>query len=155
MTKRLDSKLEATGAEHMVLGHLLLEGIQSFMAPVNQRDYDIVATNPERGLSCRVQVKSRWATDANRSFPISKLDTDFVVCALLNRGYRYSKKKMAQGSGKQAPEFFILPIAVVKAHHRPGSMSVLRIREVPDYAQYLDRWDLIAAYLQMANKSAG
>lgn len=143
---RLDSKLEATGAEHLVLGRLLIEGVQSFIASVGQRDYDIIATNPQANTSSRIQVKSRWATDANRSFPISKLETDFVVFALLNRGIRYRKPKPGD-EPRRAPEFFVLPIAVVKEHHRVGRMSVLRLRDVPDYHSFLERWDLIQKFL--------
>jgi len=79
---RLDSKLESAGAEYLVLGHLLVEGINAYQAYANQRDYDIVATDPEKNTSCRLQVKSRWATDSNRHFHISTLGSDFVVLVL-------------------------------------------------------------------------
>ncbi|BAZ18683.1 hypothetical protein NIES4071_105680 (plasmid) [Calothrix sp. NIES-4071] len=48
-----------------------------------------VATNPEKNLSCRIQVKSRWATDFDGAFLIRNFDCDFVVLVALNRGYRY------------------------------------------------------------------
>lgn len=144
---RLNSKLEATGAEHLVLGHLLIEGIQSFIAPAGQRDYDIIATNPEANTSCRVQVKSRWATDANLHFFISKFDTDIVVLVRLNRGVRYRKARPGD-EGARDPDFFILPVEVVRTYvHAGKASSSLRLREVPDYEDYLNRWDLVRKFL--------
>ncbi len=77
------------GAEHLVLGQLLIDGIPAYLAYDNQRHYDLVAAWPETNRSCAIQVKSRWATDANMSFPISNLGADFVVVVALNRGIRY------------------------------------------------------------------
>lgn len=57
--------------------------------------YDLLAFNADANLSCRIQVKSRWATDYDKSFPLKNLDTDFVVLAALNRGYRgYDRRRV-------------------------------------------------------------
>ncbi len=53
---RLDSSLESAGAEFLVLGSLLAEGVQTFKAYTNNPGYDLIATNPP--LACRIQVKS-------------------------------------------------------------------------------------------------
>lgn len=66
---RLDTSLESSGAEFLVLGHLLVEGIQAFKAYTNFPGYDLIATAPEQNRSCWVQVKSRWATDFDGGFP--------------------------------------------------------------------------------------
>ena len=112
---RLDTSLESSGAEFLVLGHLLIEGIQSFKAYTNFPGYDIVATNPENNVSCRVQVKSRWATDFDGGFPIRNFDCDFVVLVTLNRGYRYRKKITKQDDGKREPQFYVFPVDIVRA----------------------------------------
>jgi len=85
---RLDSSLESAGAEFLVLGHLLIAGIQAFKAYTNFPGYDIIATHPETNRSCRIQVKSRWATDFDGGFPIRNFDCDFIVFVALNRGFR-------------------------------------------------------------------
>jgi hypothetical protein len=93
-TKRQDTKLESEGAEFLVCGNLLIEGVPTFKTYTQMAGYDLVATDPERGTSVKIQVKCRWATDGDGGFLIKNFNTDFVVLALLNRGYRYSKRKM-------------------------------------------------------------
>lgn len=39
---RLDTSLESSGAEFLVLGHLLVEGIQAFKAYTNFPGYDLI-----------------------------------------------------------------------------------------------------------------
>jgi len=148
---RLDSRMEATGAEFLVLGHLLVEGIQAFKAYRNFPGYDVVATNPERGLSCRIQVKSRWATDYDGGFPIRNFDSDFVVFVALNRGYRYRKKKTADNAGRRAPEVYVFPVDVIKAAQNPKSKwGKAFLRNVENCQSYVDNWQLIKEHLQIA-----
>ena len=66
ISERQDTKLEAQGAEFLVLGNLLIEGITCYKAYVNFRGYDLVALNPESSRTVRIQVKSRWATNWSR-----------------------------------------------------------------------------------------
>src|SRR5262245_61021429 len=96
---RLDTSIESTGAEFLVLGNLLIEGIQAFKAYVNFRGYDLIATSPYKKRSCRIQVKSRWATDFDGGFPIQNFECEFVVLVLLNRGFRYRKRKTSTDTG--------------------------------------------------------
>lgn len=56
---RLDSRLEAEGAEFLVLGHLLLAGIQAHKAYTRYPGYDLIASNPAARRLCKIQVKSR------------------------------------------------------------------------------------------------
>src|SRR5216683_7607400 len=67
---RLDSRLEAEGAEFLVLGYLLLEGINAHKTYTRYPGFDLIASNPATGRSCRIQVKSRWASDYDRTFPL-------------------------------------------------------------------------------------
>jgi hypothetical protein len=48
---RLDSSLEAIGAEFLVLGQLLIQGIQCYKSYVNHPGYDLIATNPNKSAS--------------------------------------------------------------------------------------------------------
>src|SRR5690348_17990101 len=91
MEARQNTKLESEGAEFLVLGNLLIVGISCFKAYVNFPGYDLVAINPEKSKSARIQVKSRWATNYDKSFPIKNFECDFVVHVALNRGFRFGK----------------------------------------------------------------
>jgi hypothetical protein len=149
---RLDSALEAEGAEFLVLGLLLCEGIHAMKAYTNFPGYDLVAFNADANLSCRIQVKSRWATDYDRTFPLKNDDTDFVVHVALNRGYRgYRKRPAGDDSGRRPPEIYVFPIsAAVAARRESGSWGgKVFLRDVPDVDSFLDNWDLVRTFLQL------
>jgi hypothetical protein len=55
---RQNTKLESEGAEFIVLGLLLIEGIHCFKAYTNFAGYDLTAVNPTSGKSARIQVKN-------------------------------------------------------------------------------------------------
>jgi hypothetical protein len=61
--RRRDTRLESEGAEFLVLGQLLIAGVEAHKAYTRYPGYDLVAINPDRDRTCRIQVKSRWATD--------------------------------------------------------------------------------------------
>ncbi len=139
---RLDTRLEAEAAEFLVLGHLLLERIPAYKTYTNMPGYDLVAVNPDRNLSAKIQVKSRWRTGAS-GFPIRNLSCDFVVFCKLNRGTKTNRATL------RPPEYYVLPIATVRTAHRPGAFSKLYLREIPEAEQLRERWDLIRQFLQL------
>jgi hypothetical protein len=70
----------------------------------------------------RVQVKSRYATDCDRGFPVKEesLDAfDFLVVAFLNIGNFYGTHDGTTGA--REPEFYTLPRDFIKAHHDTSS----------------------------------
>ena len=121
MAKRLNTRLESEGAEFLVLGNLLVAGIEATKAYRNFEGFDLYATNPAAGKACRIQVKSRWATDYDGGFPIKNVGSDFVVFVALNRGYRYGRKARSPGDGVKVPEFFVFPTPIVEAAKDPTS----------------------------------
>jgi hypothetical protein len=145
---RLDSKLEAAGAEFLALGHLLAEGIQVFKAYTNFPGYDIIATDPQKRTSCRIQVKSRWATDYDGGFPMRNYECDFVVFVALNRGYRYRKKARNGDTGRRSPQLYVFPVEVVrKARYERSKWGKSFLRRMDDPDQYLGNWDLVKSFL--------
>lgn len=146
---RQDTKLEAQGAEFLVLGSLLIEGISCYKSYVNFPGYDLVAIDPERGTTARIQVKSRWATDYDQSFPIKSFECDFVVHVALNRGYRFRKKATNQGPGVGDPVFYVFPVDVIKKAHIPREKwSKVRLAHIPGFQDYKSSWPLIAKFLR-------
>lgn len=140
---RQNTQLESAGAEFLVLGNLLIEGISAFKSYTNMKGYDLVAVNPEKNLSVRIQVKSRWRTKAE-GFIIQNFECDFVVIALLNRG---SKDGKAEAS---PPEYFILPVQVAQALPRTEGWGKVSFSKFPELRSYHNRWDLIRSTLQMS-----
>jgi len=142
--KRLDSTLEAAGAEFLVLGLLLVEGIQASKAYVNFPGYDIVATDPDAGTAVRVQVKSRWATDYDGGFLIRNFDTDFVAFVELNRGYRYRRKQNKEADGRKPPRVFVFPVDVVRdAQSKTSTWGKVFLRSIGDVESYVDHWEQV------------
>jgi len=141
---RLNTRLESEGAEFLVLGNLLMEGILAYKAYHNFKSYDLVAINQKTNKAITIQVKSRYKTDWG-GFIINDFDCDFVVFVALNRGYKKIKKN--GDDGKKAPEYYIFPVAYVKAIERSGWGKISKSKLL-DYSDYLYRWDLISKSLQ-------
>jgi len=137
---RQDTKLEAEGAEFLVLGQLLLQRISTYKTYTNMPGYDLVATNADTNRSARIQVKSRWRTGAP-FFLIKNFDCEFVVAVRLNRGNRDG------GGHVHPPEYFVLPIEIVKSVHRPGDWSKVVFRDIEDLEKYQENWSLITEFL--------
>jgi hypothetical protein len=149
MPKRKDTKLESEGAEFLVLGHLLIEGVHCYKTYVNFPGYDLQAVNPNNGKIAKIQVKSRWATDYDKSFPLKNFNCNFVVHVALNRGNSFRKRAIK--SDPEVPVFFVLPIEEArKALKKSGGWSKVRLNKIPksrlDF--YRGNWQLIRDFLE-------
>lgn len=67
---RRNTSIESVGAEHLVMGSLMREGIQTYLADQRQEGYDLICANPSSRKTALIQVKSRWATNSDRRFPL-------------------------------------------------------------------------------------
>src|SRR5437763_4858179 len=87
----------AASSEYLVMGHLMRRNILTDKAPPNNEGYDLICIHPDprhrpapnEAPQIRVQVKSRYATDCDRGFPVKEasLDAfDFLIVAFLNIG---------------------------------------------------------------------
>jgi hypothetical protein len=142
---RRDTSREAEGAEFLVLGLLLAEGIEAHKSYSRNPGYDIVAVDLEADRTCRIQVKSRWATNYGGGFPIKNFDCDFVVFVALNRGW-VNRRSTAGDSGRRPPQCFVLPTDVVKSVHQTTTTSTWQkamISRLPDLGAYEDKWELV------------
>jgi len=98
----------------------------TYKAPPGNEGYDLICIHPDprhrlkRGevAQVRVQVKSRYATDCNREFPVKKgtfSAFDFLVVAFLNIG---NFCRGQDGStGMEEAEFYTLPSDFIRRHH--------------------------------------
>jgi len=140
---RLDTRLESEGAEFLVLGQLLLARIAAYKTYTNMPGYDLVATNPEKNTSAKIQVKSRWRTGAT-GFPIKNFDCDFVVVVFLNRGSKDGKKEVLP------PKYYVIPVCVIKSLERSENWGKVYVTKIPDVEQYLENWESVSEFLNGA-----
>lgn len=120
----------SAGAEYLVMGYLMRRNILTYKAPPHNEGYDLICIHPDprhqpgRGevAQVRVQVKSRYATDCDRGFPVKEVSLDafdFLIVTFLNIGKFYNKNDGTTGS--REPEFFTLPNDFIRQHHDPSS----------------------------------
>lgn len=116
----------SAGAEFLVMGYLMRRNILTYKAPPNNEGYDLICIHPnprhqpQKGevAQVRVQVKSRYATDCDRGFPVKEasLDAfDFLVIAFLNIGKFFGRND--GGMGEREPEFYTLSNDFIREHH--------------------------------------
>ena len=120
----------SAGSEYLVMGHLMRRNILTYKAPPGNEGYDLICIHPdprhlptkEELAQVRVQVKSRYATDCDRGFPVKEqsLDAfDFLIVAFLNIGNFYGKDDGS--TGEREAEYFTLPREFIKTHHDTSS----------------------------------
>lgn len=145
--ERLDTKLEAEAAEFLVLGRLLLERVPTYKSYVNYPGYDLIAVNPDKNKSAKIQVKSRYRTDWD-GFIINNFECDFVVFVTLNRGYPKIKKNGE--TGIKEPDFYILPISYVeKVKDSKNTWGKIVRSRLKDIERYQNNWELIKKFLKL------
>jgi hypothetical protein len=117
----------STGAEHLVMGYLMRRNILTYKAPPHNEGYDLICIHPDprhkprpgKVAQVRVQVKSRYASDCTRQFPVkaeSFRAFDFLVVAFLNIG-EFTRGRDGS-TGRHDPEFFTFPVSFIRRHHR-------------------------------------
>ncbi|WP_330924891.1 hypothetical protein [Candidatus Sororendozoicomonas aggregata] len=132
----------STGAEYLVQGFLMRRNILTYKAPDLNEGYDLICINPDPRYKpkkselaqVRIQVKSRYATDCDRGFPIKEkcLDAfDFLIIAFLNIGDFYRGRDGTSGSSE--PEFYTLtPEFIKKYHNKTSSWEKVRLKKLQE-----------------------
>jgi hypothetical protein len=120
----------SAGDEFLVMGYPMRRNILTYKAPPNNEGYDLICIHPnprhqpkkDELAQVRVQVKSRYATDCDRGFPVkvASLDAfDFLVIAFLNIGKFFGRND--GGIGEREPEFYTLSNDFICEHHDVSS----------------------------------
>lgn len=141
---RRDTRLESEGAEFLVLGTLLIEKIPAYKTYTRMPGYDLVATNPAKGSSVRIQVKSRWRKGAN-AFALKNFDCEFVVFVALN-------KTADEGRSSGKVEQYIFPIEMLREVHKKDlgwKRGGVLLSTIPHREGYRNDWSLIRRALKL------
>jgi hypothetical protein len=120
----------SASAEFLVMGYLMRRNILAYKAPPNNEGYDLICIHPDprhkpqadEEAQVRVQVKSRYATDCDRGFPVKEVSLDafdFLIVAFLNIGKFFGRHDGTTGS--REPEFYTLSNEFIRQHHDPSS----------------------------------
>jgi hypothetical protein len=120
----------SASAEFLVMGYLMRRNILAYKAPPNNERYDLICIHPnprhqpkgDEVSQVRVQVKSRYATDCDRGFPVKEVSLDafdFLIVVFLNIGKFFGKNDGSSGS--KEPEFYTLSSEFIRLHHDPSS----------------------------------
>jgi hypothetical protein len=121
----------SAGAEFLVMGYLMRRNILAYKAPPNNEGYDLICIHPDLRhipqpgelAQVRVQVKSRYATDCDRGFPVKEVSLDafdFLIVVFFNIGRFFGKNDGS--SGEREPEFYTFPREFIKEHHDATSV---------------------------------
>src|SRR4051794_17143244 len=108
------------------MGHLMRRNILTYKAPPNNEGYDLICIHPDprhrptkdQLPQVRIQVKSRYATDCDRGFPLKEksLDAfDYLVVVFLNIGKFFGKNDGT--NGERDAEFYTLSGDFIRSHH--------------------------------------
>lgn len=120
----------SASAEFLVMGYLMRRNILAYKAPPNNEGYDLICIHPhprhkpqgDEAAQVRVQVKSRYATDCDRGFPVKEVSLDafdFLIVVFLNIGKFFGKNDGT--GGEREPEFYTLSREFIKQHHDASS----------------------------------
>jgi len=144
MAKRRDTTIESVGAEHLIMGYLMREGIQTYLADQRQEGYDLICVNPLLRKTALVQVKSRWATNCDRGFPLKNTSSDFIAVVFLNYGYSGNRI-----GGKREPEFYIVPTNVCEQYRNPTGWKKVMTKNIPNFDSYKENWQLVKNFIDL------
>ena len=155
-------------AEYLVMGYLMRRNILTYKAPPNNEGYDLICIHPDPRRRpapnelhrVLVQVKSRYATDGDRSVFVKEtsLDAfDFLIVAFLNIGKFFGSNDGT--TGQREPEFYTLSREFVRQHFETSStLPRLRLRkleaEIKDFKGEAG-FDLIADKLGILRPKKG
>ena len=128
----------SAGAEYLVMGHLMRRNVLAYKAPPNNEGYDLLCIHPDPNHrptpdelpQVKVQVKSRYATDCDRGFPVKEARLGafhFLIVAFLNIGKFFGGHDGSTGG--REPDFYTLPSDFIRQHHeRSSSWQKVRLK---------------------------
>lgn len=146
---RFNTKLFSSGAEFLVLSKMLLAGIESYKAYVNQEGYDLLAVNPLKNKSATIQVKSK-NFKGDSSFRLGKKTlpkVDFYVFAQTNS---LTRKHAIIPDSDMPPNLYVIDVKTVKKYKKTDKKGnqYLLLSSLKDRNIYKDDWGSIKKFIK-------
>ena len=149
------------GAEFLVQGFLMRRNILTYKAPPSNEGYDLICIHPDpriKSEQVRIQVKSRYQTDCNKTAPIKEKALnafDFLIVVFQNIGYFYRRSSISSPERNQ-PEFWTLPVDFVrKQFDSRYSWQRINLKDVNEKYKNENGFELIAKRLKIDYPSRG
>ena len=148
----------SASSEYLVMGYLMRRNILAYKAPTNNEGYDLICIHPNprnvpkhgQLAQVRVQVKSRYASDCDRGFPLKEMSLDafdFLIVVFLNIGKFYGKNDGSDGLREL--EMYTLPNDFIRKHHiATSSWQKVRLRNLE---HEIEKYKGEAGFEQIAN----
>ena len=120
-------------AEYLAMGQLMRRNILTYKAPPRNEGYDLICIHPnpkKKTKVVKIQVKSRYQTDSDRSVLVSEKSFDafdYLLIVFLNIGKYYDKACKNPEEGRTQVEFYTLPKAVAKRYWHKVKSGMNRV----------------------------
>lgn len=132
-------------AEYLAIGYLMRRNILAYKAPPRNEGYDLICIHPDprrKTKVVRVQVKSRYQTDSDRSVFVKEKSFeafDYLMIVLLNIGWFYDSECDNPKEGRKPVEFYTLPRSAAKRLWKKVASGMNRVRtQYADIEKYKD-----------------
>jgi len=159
MKKKFNTELFSTGAEFFVLSKLLLNHIEAHKSYVNFEGYDLIAVNPRKNISAKIQVKSKNHKGDTGHYLNSddKVKSDFYIFVQSNAYIKEKDSYRVVEDSEAPPKFFVMDYKTVlklRSQDKNGGLYIkLNKKNIPNLEDYEGNLKAIKSFLEIDKKN--
>ena len=155
MKKKFNTELFSTGAEFFVLSKLLLNHTEAHKSYVNFEGYDLIAVNPQKNISAKIQVKSKNHKGDTGHYLNSddKIKSDFYIFVQSNAYIKEKDSYRVVEDSEAPPKFFVMDYKTVqklRSQDKNGGLYIkLNKKNIPNLDDYKSNLMAIKSFLKI------
>ena len=159
MKKKFNTELFSTGAEFFVLSKLLLNHIEAHKSYVNFEGYDLIAVNPQKNISAKIQVKSKNHKGDTGHYLNSddKVKSDFYIFVQSNAYIKEKDSYRVVEDSEASPKFFVMDFKTVlklRSQDKNGGLYIkLNKKNILNVEDYEGNFKAIKSFLKIDEKN--